>query len=149
AEDLHIGRVHLLCADDRRHSADAGAQTRADHTADRCRLLLVLLLHQAQHSAERKIGVDCLANVTRNTHSRGADQPGYVGIARLDKDGLADRQFAVPVAAENGPQTLLDLRAEAPSIDEVDTPRHEAEAVRRADDRVNRDAENVASRWLH
>ncbi len=120
----------------RRASGQSSSRAQAQDPPDPSASGGIVGHHCAERSPEGQIGVGGVWHWRGHPHCRRADAPRDLGAARLDDDSAADRQLAAMPGCQQRLQPAFQREAELVGVDGVDAAVHEAETVRRADDRI-------------
>src|ERR1044071_1275941 len=91
---------------------------------------------RTERGAQREVRVRGPLDRHRYAHGGCGDQPRNLGAIGGNDHGLTDGELAAELRSEAGAQGRRELRPELVAVAGVDATIHEAEAVRRADERV-------------
>lgn len=136
AEHVVPCRPHLGRAAVHWHPASRCREPRAEDPPDLLASGGIVGQHCAERRPESQIGVGGVRNRLGHPHCRRTDASRDLGAAGLDNDSAADRQLTAVLGCQQRLQPAFQRKAELVGVDGIDAAVHEAETVRRADDRI-------------
>ena len=98
--------------------------------------------NQEQHCPRGQILMNGASQWHRHAHRRGGDHIGNFRVIGRHNVRLTDKQFAIVTGLNTCLQSLLNDVAKERRIQSIDTPIHESETIRRADNRITFDVED-------